>query len=124
MSNIKYNDRVWLNSEESHFTGSMVCFDGVIKNQGKPAERYTFVELRDCHGRIRLHVDKNSENELEEFRDKLLLLQETLDCFIDHLNKELTEERGKIVQELEKRNEVSLPAMSVKKSFIANFLLR
>ena len=114
-SEVFFNRRTWLNDEDSHFTGSLVCFDGVVSNQGKPAEEYTFIELRDCHGRVRLHVDKNAENQLEVFREKLLLMQEEIDLFIDHLNSKLAE------QEQEREKEVKLP--EPQQSFFANFFL-
>jgi hypothetical protein len=53
-----YNSRQWLNGIGSHFTGSIVCHDGVVKNQGRPAERYTFLELASCHGKVRLHTQQ------------------------------------------------------------------
>lgn len=58
---IIYTKRTWLNPETSHFTGSMVCFSGFVKNQGKPAKDYTFVEFSNCHGKVRLHTDENDE---------------------------------------------------------------
>lgn len=81
-----YNKRTWLNSEDSHYTGSVCCHDGVVSNRGKPAERYTFLELADCHGKSRIHYDANLD--MPAFIDKLKLLRSEIDAFIIHLEHE------------------------------------
>lgn len=74
---INYNKRVFLNNEDSHFTGSVVLCDAVnIINQNKFVERHTFVEISDCHSKIRLHPDKNLP--IEDFAAKLDLLAKEL----------------------------------------------
>lgn len=88
----KYNKRIWLNPESSHFTGSLVCHDGIVSNQGKPPERYTFVELASCHGKVRLHTDKNSGREVQqlaEFIAKINLMQNELQKFREYLFEEM-----------------------------------
>lgn len=80
----KYNKRIWLNNENSHFTGSMVCHDGVVSNQGRPPERYTFMEICDCHRKIRVHKDANLP--MDEFVGKLALMRDEINSFINHLN--------------------------------------
>jgi hypothetical protein len=80
---MSYNTRTWLNSTESHYTGSVVCFDGIVSNRGKPHERYTFLELSDCHGKSRIHYDNNLD--MAAFIQKLRLLQSEIDNFIEHL---------------------------------------
>ena len=81
----KYNTRMWLNSIDSHYTGSIVCHDGVVTNRGKPPARYTFLELSDCHGKSRIHYDDNLD--MEAYIDKLKLIQSEIQNFIDHLEK-------------------------------------
>lgn len=83
---MKYNKRVWLNTDDSHFTGSMVCHDGVVSNQGKPAARYTFVEFSDCHKKSRIHKDDNLD--MKDFINKLKLVRLELELFISHLENE------------------------------------
>ena len=80
-----YNKRVWLNSANSHYTGSIVCHDGIVSNRGNPAARYTFVELSDCHVKSRIHFDDNLT--MVDFVEKLKLIRAELDLFIDHLEK-------------------------------------
>jgi hypothetical protein len=80
---MSYNTRTWLNSTESHYTGSVVCFDGIVSNRGKPPEQYTFLELSDCHGKSRIHYDNNLD--MAAFIQKLRLLQSEIDNFIEHL---------------------------------------
>ena len=90
MSNINYNTRTWLNPPHSHFTGSIVCFDGTeIINQGKQLERYTFVEVASCHSKIRIHNDSNLTP--QDFIDKLYLMRAELSKFIQHLEGDLCE---------------------------------
>lgn len=79
----KYNTRTWLNSDQSHYTGSIVCHDGVVSNRGKPASRYTFIELADCHGKARIHYDDNLD--MQAYIDKLKTIQEEIENFIRHL---------------------------------------
>jgi|LakMenEpi03Aug12_release.lakeMendotaPanAssembly.Ray.scaffolds.fasta_scaffold879730_2 hypothetical protein len=81
----KYNKRVWLNPEDSHFTGSVVFHDGVVSNQGRPAERYTFMEVASCHAKVRIHTDLNFT--LNEYIDKLKLMRDEIDKFIEHLER-------------------------------------
>jgi len=81
----KYNTRMWLNSINSHYTGSIVCHDGIVTNRGKPPARYTFLELSDCHGKSRIHYDDNLD--MEAYIDKLKLIQSEIQKFIEHLEK-------------------------------------
>ncbi len=82
----KYNTRKWLNSIDSHYTGSIVCHDGVVTNRGKPPARYTFLEISDCHGKTRIHFDDNLD--MPAYIQKLKLIQQELQNFIDHLEQD------------------------------------
>ena len=79
----KYNKRTWLNSTDSHYTGSIVSHDGIVINRGKPPARYTFIEISDCHGKTRIHYDDNLD--MEAYIEKLTLIRNELDDFIEHL---------------------------------------
>ena len=81
----KYNTRTWLNSIDSHYTGSIVCHDGIVSNRGKPPSRYAFLELSDCHGKSRIHYDDNLD--MDAFIQKLTLLRSEIDNFISHLEQ-------------------------------------
>lgn len=81
----KYNTRKWLNALDSHYTGSLVCHDGVVTNRGKPPARYTFLEISDCHGKVRIHYDDNLD--MKSYIEKLKLIQSEIDSFIEHLEK-------------------------------------
>lgn len=85
MTNNKYNKRIWLNSDKSHYTGSLVCHDGIVSNRGKPKARYVFMEVSDCHGKARIHTDDNLS--ISDYIDKLKLIRDEIDLFIDHLEK-------------------------------------
>jgi len=84
-SKVHWNERAWLNDRDSHFTGSMVCFDGEnVINQGKLLDRYTFVEIASCHTKVRIHADANSS--MEAFIEKLRVMRSELDGFLYHLD--------------------------------------
>lgn len=75
-----YSSRTWVNPIDSAATGSIVCYDGFIDD-----ERISFMEIASCHSKARLHMYKDSTP--EEFLDKLKLVREELDKFIQHLEK-------------------------------------
>lgn len=87
MSKVNYNVRTNLNPETSHYTGSVACVDvEKVINQGKFTDRYTFVEIADCHGKVRIHKDPNLS--LEEYIIKLRLLATAIGRFSDFLEEE------------------------------------
>lgn len=72
----------------SDLTGSIVCFDGSVMDfEGKEYPE-TFVEIADCHRKVRIHKTSDSAN--EEFLFKLRNLRNEITKFITHLeNKEI-----------------------------------
>ena len=80
-----YNTRTWLNTANSHYTGSIVCHDGVVSNLGKPPTRYTFVEISSCHTKARIHYDENLD--MASYITKLKIIQHELQQFIDYLEQ-------------------------------------
>lgn len=82
MSEVYYNHRIWLNSENSRSTGSVVCFDGKTEFSDGP-DRDLFIEIADCHGKIRLH--KSSDDSVTGFIQKLSAIRNEIDFFINHL---------------------------------------
>lgn len=88
MSELVYNRRTFINPLTSHYTGSITCVDGRnIINQGKLLDRYSFVELTDCHGKIRIHRDANLFE--GDYISKINLLINELTYYRDHLAHEL-----------------------------------
>lgn len=88
MSMVLYNCRVDLNPPESHFTGSMACFDGKnVINQGKMLERYSFVEVSSCHGKTRIHNDANLP--FESYINKIDLMIKELTAYSNYLKDSL-----------------------------------
>ena len=65
----------------------MTCHDGIVSNLGKPPERYTFMEITDCHRKVRIHKDVNFT--MHEFIDKLELMKTEIDNFIKHLKHDI-----------------------------------
>lgn len=78
-----YNKRKWLNRVDSHYTGSIVCHDGIVSNRGKDPARYTFIEIADCHGKARIHYDDNLD--MNAYIEKLKIIRSEVDDFILHL---------------------------------------
>lgn len=86
MSIKHYNTRSWLNKEDSHYTGSIVCSHfSDLQNRNTHIDEYAFVEFSDCHGKIRIHLDTNFGK--HEFVEKLEIIREDLKKFIDHLEQ-------------------------------------
>lgn len=82
-NNTKYNQRVWLNHEDSPSTGNVVTYDGYVTNWKGEQERETFISISDCYNSARLHM--NRDDSIWDFVDKLELLRDTIDEFITHL---------------------------------------
>lgn len=81
-----YNDRVWLNSKNDPSSGSLVIFSGPIKWNYKMKRRKTqFLELSDCHGKVRLH--QTHEQSDKKWIKKMKLLKKSLDNYIKYLEK-------------------------------------
>lgn len=81
---ILYNNRIWVNNEDTPSSGSLVCFDGVIQYDVKEApERTTFAEFGSCHEKIRLHKTPWESN--QDFIDKIERVYAELGHFLDHL---------------------------------------
>lgn len=82
MSKVYYNHRIWLNSENSRSTGSIVCFDGET-DFSDGVDRDSFIEIADCRGKVRLH--KSNDDSIAEFVQKLSAMRNEIDFFINHL---------------------------------------
>jgi len=87
----KYVKKVWLNNEESASTGSICVFDGPYqyKSSVEPT-RDSFVEVKDCHGGVRLH--RCYEDSEQDFLLKVEKLRDTLIDFAAHLRAQLNAE--------------------------------
>ena len=83
-----YNKRTWLNAIKSDSTGSVVAFDGKV-TYGNELVDSTFLEVSDCRHKIRLHL--TSDDDKQDFIDKMKLLRNEIDEFINHLEKDLNE---------------------------------
>lgn len=89
MSKVYYNRRIWLNSESSRSTGSLVCFDGKTEFSDG-VDRDSFIEIADCHGKVRLH--KSSDDSISDFIQKLSTMRNEIDFFINHLQTKVINE--------------------------------
>ena len=76
--------REFLNDPLSPSTGSVVAYDG--PDAWKPEERFSFLEVGDCHVRARIH--QMTLEGREQFILKMTLLRTVVDEFISHLETE------------------------------------
>jgi len=89
-----YNKRTWLNSEKSDSTSSVVAFDGEVTDldTGKKWP-HKFLEIADCHHKIRIHL--TSDDTDMDFLYKMKVLRAEIDEFIAYLeNVEPPKEQG------------------------------
>ena len=79
-----YKSERWLNRETSPSTGSLVCYDGIVKdNEGE--FRSTFVEIKDCNRIVKLH--RAEYDTIQDFIDKLKTIESEVHKFIGHLEE-------------------------------------
>lgn len=82
-----YNERTWLNTKDSDSTSSIVAFDGMVTDldtNNKYVQR--FLEIADCRTKIRIH--KTSDDSDEIFYNKLTVIRNEIDKFLDYLKPE------------------------------------
>lgn len=87
-----YNKRTWLNNKYSDSTSSVVAFDGEVTDldtENKYPQR--FLEIADCHHKIRIHL--TSDDTSEDFLNKIKLLKNEIGEFVSYLENELLEEQ-------------------------------
>lgn len=77
-----YKTQKWLNPMNSPSTGSVVCYDGLVDYSDGP-DRCTFLEIADCHNKVRLH--KAHTDTMEDFREKVEFLYREIGAFLEHL---------------------------------------
>ena len=80
-----YNDRCWLNEDESPSTGSIVAFDGFVKCKDGEDYRSTFLQVSDCFEKVKLH--KASYDTMDDFICKMKKMRIVIDEFIEHLER-------------------------------------
>ena len=81
---MKYHKRLWLNAKHSFSSGSVVAFHGRVDfggQRGKSTE--SFLEIADCHGKVRLH--RASYDSKRDFARKLRKLAAVAIEFADAL---------------------------------------
>jgi len=84
-----YSKRLWLNQENSPSTGAVVAYHGAAN--WKDGEVCTFLELSDCHGKVRLHKAKTDST--EDFIRKLRKLAGFAHAFADFLELYASEQK-------------------------------
>lgn len=77
-----FKSEKWLNKENSPSTGSIVCFDGDVEYT-EGVEPCMFVEIADCHSKVRLH--KSHTDTTEEFINKIDSMINALEKYRNHL---------------------------------------
>ena len=77
-----YNKRTWLNKENSPSTGNVVAFEGEVLYKEEKIHSI-FLSVSDCNVSARLH--KTDEDSVQDFIDKMKLLEKEVHQFIEHL---------------------------------------
>lgn len=86
MKHTYYNKRRWLNKKSSQSTGSIVCYNGTVQwDAGSARQVHAYVEIADCHNKVRLH--KMTDDSFDDFTDKITLMSNQLSKFAEHLRK-------------------------------------
>jgi hypothetical protein len=85
-----YNKRMWLNPRSSSSSGSIAVFDGSVKYPRAETETdLSFVEVADCHGKVRLHRC-HGDSKLAYFK-KVTKMKKVLEDYLIHLQANLEE---------------------------------
>ena len=82
--NKTYNKRTWLNPIRYDQTSSVVAFEGMVIYDDKPIKT-AFLEISDCHTKIRLYRTVNDSS--QDFINKLRLLNLEIELFMIHLEQ-------------------------------------
>ena len=72
-----------LNEEDSPSTGSITCYDGDIEYSDDGEQPCIFIEIADCHQKVRLHMSHTDT--IADFIDKIGKIMDTLGYFRFHL---------------------------------------
>jgi hypothetical protein len=80
-----YNSRVWLNKIGSPSTGNVVAFDGEVNHWKGDKIRETYLQVSDCS--ISARLSKTSDDTVEDFIQKMKILREEIDLFVNHLER-------------------------------------
>lgn len=78
-----YKSVTQLNPSYSPSTGSIVCYDGDIEYSDDGEQPCVFVEIADCHQKVRLHQAHTDTP--QEFIDKIDRMITKLTQFRNHL---------------------------------------
>ena len=81
--NFLYSKRVWLNEDHLPSTGSVVAYHGDIAYPDGVDKAVSFLEVSDCHGKVRLHFTPTDS--LDQFVKKMETLRGVIDDFVLHL---------------------------------------
>lgn len=79
---MNYVRRLWLNDETSPSTGSVCAYNGQA-HWTKDDLKTSFLEVADCHCKVRLHKTEIDTN--QQFIDKMIKLRNFIDDFINYL---------------------------------------
>ena len=95
MDNLKfyYSKRVWLNEDHLPSTGSVAAYHGDIGYPDGVDKAVGFLEISDCHNKVRLHLTPSDS--MKQFIVKMEKLRGVIDEFVGHL-KEFSIEAEKL----------------------------
>lgn len=82
---MKYSTKTWLNPVDSYATSYIACYDGSVKDGGSEYNT-KFISIADCRKALRIY--KTEEDTVENYINKLSLIRDDLDKYIEHLKKQ------------------------------------
>jgi len=78
----KYTERQWLN-KPGHSTGSITVFDGPHSWGVNNDVWVTWIEVKDCHSSVRIHL--SGDDSKDDFINKAKIMRDVIDRFLMHL---------------------------------------
>lgn len=90
-----YSKRMWLNREDSVSTGSVVAYRGEMIFEDNEKKKVAFLEVADCHNKIRLHVTPTDT--MDDFIVKMETLRDFINDYVVYLRSEEKEEEDRFV---------------------------
>jgi len=79
-----YNTRKWLNKKNSMSSGSVFIYEGKYPYNGSKLVDSKFIEISDCHSKVRLHKsfadsDKDWEYKVDRLIKELIKYRDYMD---------------------------------------------
>lgn len=82
-----YSKRIWIDEDPSPSTRAVMAYHGPIKYEpGREDETTTFLKISTCHNQVHFH--RTYDETIPQYVEKLELLRDAINNFIEHLKEE------------------------------------